>query len=329
MRAVALDLGRGRGDGAAMNAWSEVYALGGRQYGAVSMAQAQALGIARTTLLRRAATEGWERPHPAVLLLPGSASGALRAHSAACLAVGGPVALARSSAAFLHGATSAAPDIVQLVVPHGRRAPLLGGVDVLRSRTIDWTQVVEVRGFAVTSMARTVLDLAAVLDPDALRALVIKARQRRKVRLEDVATLLDRLGTVSGAARLRLILQQLDTELVDSVLERLVRQLLRRSGLQPHPHPYTLVLADGRTVHLDIAFPEYRVWIEVDGFTGHAEPADLDLSDRRQNAICALGWIPVRVTWLRYQNDKPGIVADVQHQIARQRLVVSAHGAQI
>lgn len=114
---------------------------------------------------------------------------------------------------------------------------------------------------------------------------------------------------------LRLTLGQLDAELVDSVLERLVRQLLRPLRSAATPPPVPLVLADGRTVHLDIAFPEYRVWVEV----GHAEPGELDLSDRRQNAICALGWIPVRVPWLRYHNDKPGIVTDVQHQIARQR----------
>lgn len=312
-----------------MNGWAELYALGGRQYGAVTARQAVELGISASTLRRRVAAEGWERPHPGVLLLPGSAAGALRMHSAAALALGGAVALARHSAAYWHGMTDTAPVTVTLVVPHRRRAPLLGGVDVLRSRTIDWTQVVEVRGLGVTSATRTVLDLAAVLDVDALRALLIAARQRRKVRLEDVTALLERLGPVPGAERLRLTLEQLDTELVDSVLERLVRRLLRRYGLDPHPGPYPLVLEDGRTVHLDIAFPEYRVWVEVDGFTGHAEPRDLDVSDRRQNAICALGWVPVRVTWLRYQNDRLGIVNDVRRQIAARQLTPTAPHVQI
>ncbi len=309
-----------------MNAWTQLYALGSQQYGAVSRQQALALGLKSSTLQERAMAEGWERPYRGVFLLPGSASGALRAHSAATLAVGGPVALARESAAWWLGASDGAPSEATLIVPARRRTPLLGGVTVVRSRTVSWRDVIAVRSLAVTNMARTVVDLAAVLDVDALRALVIKARQRRKVRLEEVLALLERLGSVPGAARLRLVLSQLDAELVDSVLERLVRQLLRQHGLVPYPRPYPLVLEDGRTVYLDIAFPEYLVWIEVDGMTGHAEPEQLDVSDRRQNAICGLGWAPVRVTWLRYQNDKAGIVADVQRQIARQRQVLDVSG---
>lgn len=308
-----------------MNGWTDLNALGARQYGAVSLEQAVELGVSPVTLRRRATAEGWQRPFPGIFLLAGSADSALRTHSAAMLAVGGAVALARESAAWLSGASDPAPHHVELIIPATRRAPMLSGVKVIRSRTIDHTQVEAVRGLPVTTMARTIVDLAAVHDIDALRGLLIKARQRRKVGLDEVLLLLDRLGSAPGASRLRHVLGQLDVEVVDSVLERLVRQLLRRHGLVPYPAPYPLILDDGRTVHLDIAFPEYLIWIEVDGFSGHSKPEQLDVSDRRQNAICALGWSPIRVTWLRYQNDKAGIIEDVCRQISRRRQTVSAH----
>ena len=80
----------------------------------------------------------------------------------------------------------------------------------------------------------------------------------------------------------------------DSVLERRARGLLKRHGLHPAPGVYPLVVKGRLVAMLDIAFPDHRVAIEVDGFAHHATPAQLRADHARQNRIVAAGWTVLR-----------------------------------
>jgi very-short-patch-repair endonuclease len=63
----------------------------------------------------------------------------------------------------------------------------------------------------------------------------------------------------------------------------------------------------GRIAYIDVAFPEQKVAVEVDGRTAHGPWSDRFDDDReRQNALVAAGWRVLRFTWTHLQD--PGYV---------------------
>src|SRR5262249_31155436 len=122
-------------------------------------------------------------------------------------------------------------------------------------------------GIPMTSSARTLIDLAGVLDAEPLEAAVECALRRRLV-IERF--LLRRVGELSakgrpGIAALREILDRRDDAALESALEVKVWRLLVRSGLptRVRQHPVEI---DGRRYRLDFAWPSFRIAVEADGF---------------------------------------------------------------
>ena len=77
-----------------------------------------------------------------------------------------------------------------------------------RAATIEPADVIRVAGLPVTTPARTIIDLAGVLDPHDLRAVVERARARPVVTIRAVCLRLDEIGGSGrpGIARLRALL---------------------------------------------------------------------------------------------------------------------------
>jgi very-short-patch-repair endonuclease len=60
-----------------------------------------------------------------------------------------------------------------------------------------------------------------------------------------------------------------------------------------------VVLAGGRTVHLDAAVPELKVAVELDGAAFHGSADDRERDTRRDVALAALGWVVLRFSHRR------------------------------
>lgn len=269
-------------------------------------------GVTVQALAGQARRRHWEQPHPGVFMLPGAADTFALRTSAACLAVGGRVLAARSTAAFLWDMADRRPRTVELVVPYGRGVPRLDGVLVHRSRNLVRSDRRVRDGIPLTSPERTVLDLAGELALPDLRALVIDGRQRRLLTLEALAARHRSLPRYAGRARVARVLRDLDAETCDSRLEWDWRRLLRSRGLRPYPRPFPFTCSDGVTIELDVAFPEHWVYSECDGFGSHSERSDLARHHRRQNASVVDGWRPLLVDWTRLSRDPDGLLADLR-----------------
>jgi predicted transcriptional regulator of viral defense system len=85
---------------------------------------------------------------------------------AAVLAVGPGAALSHREAAALHGLRPADRTTVDVTAAARRRVP---GVQVHRVERIDAADATSVDGIPVTTVARTLVDLASVVPPQALR----------------------------------------------------------------------------------------------------------------------------------------------------------------
>jgi hypothetical protein len=80
-----------------------------------------------------------------------------------------------------------------------------------------------------------------------------------------------------------------------SALEDWVIECLVEGGLQP-PERQFKVTIDRRTYYLDLAYPDAKLAIEVDGFDFHRARAAFDADRRRQNDLVAAGWTVLRFT---------------------------------
>ena len=296
-----------------MNDWLRLHELAQRQYGLVAREQAAACGVPVSTIDKRAAREGWERPQPGVLALPGSVNSWDRRVMAAVLGAG-PAALAtRWTAAYLYGLIPTPEVPLTLVVPHGQRAPLLRGARVHRSRTLLEEDRRDIRGIPVVSPPRLLMDLARDTPITRLRAAAIDACQKRLTTPLELLQAAERLRGLRGGGPLTLVAVALLEGKVDSALEWQTRLLLSRPGLPaPAPEPWP-VEANGRVVaRIDIAWPEWRVGVECDGYRYHSERRQLEQDSARQNALAAAGWRILRLTWAQLDRDPGAVLGQVR-----------------
>lgn len=295
-----------------MDPWPIISDLAAQQYGRVSARQLHAAGMDDSTLSRTAAKQGWQRPLRGVCAPVGAFAVPEGRLAEALLAVGPPALVGGWSAAWLWGLVRTAPTIPELVVPHQRRLNR-EGIVIRRSRTLVPADGVFRAGLPVSTVVRLLCDLAALTDDDALRALLIDARQRRLVDLADVAARAAGMGTAAGMASLRERLAELDREYCDSVMEhRLRARLAKVVGLPPPaPGPFPVQTPD-RLLHVDIAWPDRRVGIEVDGFGSHSQRASLEIDARRHNALQLAGWRVLRATWPHVGPEFPALLAPLR-----------------
>lgn len=177
------------------------------QCGAFSRAQAVAAGIGSSGVDRRVRAGEWVRVLPRVYRHAATPPTGALARWAAVLWAGPPCALSHTSAAALWSIPVPAFVWPEIVVPNVR-APRAAGVVVHRVARLRAGDVVTRRGLPVTSPARTLVDLAAVLGPERLEIAAVGACELGVVDAQAVVERLDRLGRAGrpGAGRLRAIL---------------------------------------------------------------------------------------------------------------------------
>jgi hypothetical protein len=134
------------------------------------------------------------------------------------------------------------------------------GVLVHRTRRV--SDAARYREIPVTTVPRTVVDLAADSTPADLALVFHEARIRFGVRPEYVEAVLGR-GRFRGAAKLRRVIRG-DERVLLSELERGFIALLQRHNL---PLPQTNIPKDGHWV--DCWWAEYKLTVELDTYRYH------------------------------------------------------------
>jgi very-short-patch-repair endonuclease len=132
------------------------------------------------------------------------------------------------------------------------------------------------RGIPVTSVARTLVDLAVVLDADDLARACHEAGVRHEVTPAAVDAVLARRPNSAGASKVRLILRG-EVHVTLSRLERRFLELLRRAGL---PLPETNRPVGGFRV--DCCWPEERLTVELDSYRYHSSRHAWEQDRRRK-----------------------------------------------
>jgi very-short-patch-repair endonuclease len=283
------------------------------QYGRFTLDQALASGMTRTTLYRRTRAGRYVLEHPGVFRFAGLPDRWEGTALAACLAAGDQAFASHRAAARIWGLTDDSDGTVEITV-RGSRHPRLQGVTVHRSADLRTNQTTIRRRIPVTNPLRTMVDLAAVLEPDAVEdALDAGLRYPALFSLRAIeATLQQLAGKGRGGTRaLRTILYEriFGDTVTDSELEKQMGKLLRRAGLPPAVFHHVVRTPAGLFLaEVDFAYPEIRLAIEVDGSGVHGTPRAMAKDFVRQNGLAPFRWHVLRFTW-RQVTDEPEMVA--------------------
>ena len=263
--------------------WRAASEVAGRQHGRVTTAQLADLGLGRGAVEKAVRAGRLHREHRGVYAVGHTAPSRHGRWMSAVLACGDGAALSLRSAATQAGIRDGEGPRVDVTVPTaaGRRRP---GVAVHRAPLLT-AEVVVRDGIPVTTVARTIADLAFVLEPDDLRRTVREAQYRRVFDLQ--ATL--RAAERRPSRALRDLLG--DLQPASSPLDDAFLRLVDRYGL-PRPAGQQPVLGHA----VDYVWEAERVAVELDGYDAHVS-FDAFQRDRSQaNLLQLAGWIVLRFT---------------------------------
>jgi hypothetical protein len=283
-----------------------------RQHGLVTFDQLTELGLTEKMRRRRLASGQWTKTGRSVVRIAGANSSWESELMAAVLAAGDGAMASHRSAAVLWNLEGFRPGKAELVIPHGRRYRGTG-VRVHRSTDLDRITAVVRNGVPVTPVARTLLDLGAVVTPSRVHVAIDDARRRALTDWDELLAVLvahARRGR-DGVGTLRSILDDHvgEVAVTESGFERLVVAALLETGL-PRPALQHTVILLGRAYRLDLAYPDHRLGIELDGGT-HLRREVWENDHVRQNAFILAGWTLLRFTWRDYLHRRSGLVAEV------------------
>jgi hypothetical protein len=228
---------------------------------------------------------------------------------AALLYAGPDAALSPTTAAWWWQLHARAPTTIHLTTT--RRPRDQRGLRIHRRRVVE---AVTHRGLRVTSIPRTLLDLASTLPFDQLRRALAEADYRDLLDPPAVSAILDRGHAGSTALRSALARHLPALAATRSVLEERFLHLCERSGV---PLPEMNVWIDGFLV--DALWRSERVVVELDGYRAHASTARIESDRARDLRLRALGFVVLRYTWAQITKRPAATVSDLRSALAHQR----------
>lgn len=263
--------------------------LAGRQYGVVSRAQLQGLGVGRGAIEKRSANGRLHRVYPGVFAVGHTALTREGRWLAAVLACGDGALLSHRSAGALWELVRYEGRRIDVNVPPGNRHRSKGAIIVHRAAREPATH----QNIPTTTPTQTLTDLSYTLPQ---RAVERALEQAEKLQLLDVS---------KAGPRLKHLIEQHDFAPTRSELETAFLRLCRRHGL---PRPHVNAQVEGEEV--DFSWPEQRMLVETDSRLHHGTRAAFERDRAKDARLTSLGWRVVRFTYRQAIRD-PQTVATV------------------
>ena len=229
--------------------------------------------------------------------LAASARGDLQQRCRAIAAVVPDAVFSHATAAQLLGLPVGGDDAVHLTLPPEVLGPRRAGVSAHQSTLLD-TERTTAEDLALTTAARTFVDLAATLSRVDLIVLGDAALRRRKATLAQLAAAVESAHGRRGVVAARAALPLLEPR-TDSPAETRTRLILVDAGFGRPRANVDLSDADGQWIaRPDLVYDEARVVFEYDGESHFATLDARRNTVARNELLRDLGWEVVVVTAL-------------------------------
>ena len=187
---------------------------------------------------------------------------------------------------------------------------------VHRSHDLHTSHIMQIKGLPVTTPARTVIDLAALLRPRHVASIVDNLVAARKLAIADVRTIAEqvlRRGKPGSTALRQLLEDRGEGPDADaSRLERAGFRLLIGAGL-PEPRLEYPIPWDPRR-RFDAAYPDSKLALEWDSRRWHTQVEAFERDRERDRQAVRNGWRILRYTW-HDLTTRPSTVTDTVRSV--------------
>lgn len=282
---------------------SELDRIATSAHGVVTRAQLLDAALTERQVDGRLRAGGLHRVHPGVYRVGHRAPSTEATYLAAVLAAGEGSVLSGLAAAHLLGLVKGPPPMPDVTARTERR---IEGVRTRRCRLLNAQDVMRVRGIPVTTVPRTLVDIAGALSPDALARACHEAGVRYRTTPAQVEAVLALRPQSPGARKLRRVIEG-DVRVTLSRLESSFLKLLSDAGL---PLPLTNRPAGGRRV--DCRWPEYRLTVELDSYRFHNSRYSWEQDRRRDREARSRGDELRRYTYADVTEDPDNVLREIR-----------------
>ena len=172
-------------------------------------------------------------------------------------------------------------------------------------------------GIPVTSVHRTIFDLAASVSADDVVAMIKEAEYRHRFDRLSLPELLERHPGKRGSRKLELALKRITEEPPGrkrGTLEERFGPFLRRHRL-PLPRFNDWILLEGKSYRADCHWPERRLIVELDGWGGHSSFSAFQDDRSRDRVLHAAGYAVIHLTWNQLDVEAEAIASDLRRML--------------
>jgi very-short-patch-repair endonuclease len=284
--------------------------LAARQHGVVSTKQLAALGYTRSSVAKAAKVGRLHRVHRGVYVVGhqrltwhGRCMGAVLAAS--------PSVASHLSAGWLWGLLRSRPGTLHVTCRQSRHAdrPF-----VTHTAGLSPADLARRDGIPVTSLARTILDLAVDSREKTVRRFIRRADDDKNFDLRAMEDLLARTKGHRGQAKVRAALEIYDETPVftRSDLEKRLYEVVTAAGL---PAPSMNCFVAG--YEIDAWWESERFGVELDVFATHGSRLSFEEDRERDDELLLAGIETTRVTGPRLDREPGAVVESLRRHLAR------------
>jgi very-short-patch-repair endonuclease len=268
-----------------------------RQHGVLAVWQLTELGFTQTMIKRR--VEGGRLYRVQSLVYSLTPKVLPRGQMlAAALSYGPAAVLSHRAAAAIWDLGPWPTGLIDVTVP-GRRKGRRG----IRLHRATVERVIK-DGFPVTTIARTLVDLAAALPLGRLRDAFERAERLRLLNAKEVS---EEMHRKRGAKKIRAILAEwTEPEPTKNEFEQSLRDLCRDYDI-PLPSQNVVLLG----YEVDAFWPPNLV-VELDGWDTHKTRRAFETDRRKAAVLEAAGYRVLRFTWRQMRDERPTIAAAIR-----------------
>jgi very-short-patch-repair endonuclease len=171
-------------------------------------------------------------------------------------------------------------------------------------------------GIPVTTVPRTIFDLAATEDVDAIASMLRESEHRNLWDRLSLPDLVERYPGRRGVKKVRLALQRITEEPSGhkrSKLEERFAPFLRRHRL-PMPRFNDWINLGSKRYQVDCHWPGTGQLVELDGWEGHRTRTRTAFRDDRERdrRLRVAGYTVTRLTWNQLRDEPEGIASDLR-----------------
>lgn len=293
--------------------WFRASELAARQYNVLSVEQLTSLGIGSGSIEKALENGRLRRLHRGVYAVGHTDLSPYGECLAAVLASGSDALLSHYSAAWLLGLLSTQPVPVHVTTPLPRKRR--AGLVIHRSETLTDGDLGIEKRIRVTSVPRTLLDLAPLVRFSQLRRALKRSEELKIFDLPAVLSVLDRNKGHRGNKPLRRALALYEPpRFTRSQTEDYFVALVESAGL---PRPATNWVEAGHEI--DVYWPELRFGVEIDTFATHGTHQSFEDDRVRREDLKLAGIEMTQVTDKRLEREPLRVVERVARLLEQRR----------